>query len=152
MSFPVRSALLGLALGLPTGLACSTNTQVELETYAEEAAEDYGCIVGDLHCECLPGNLCDGGLTCVDGQCKCVEGACKEEPPVTTSESDSGTSGETATDSSGTDSGTTDPTTDTGTTDPTTESTTESTSDSSTTDPTTDSTSSDTTTTDGSTT
>lgn len=132
MVFPARSALLGLALGLVTGLACSTNTQVELETYAEEAAEDYGCIVGDLNCECLPGNLCDGGLTCVDGQCKCVEGACKEEPPVTSSssESDSGTSGETATDSTS-DSGTTDPTTDTTSTD------------SSTTDPTTDSTSSD---------
>jgi hypothetical protein len=131
MVFRTSSALLGLAtltFGIATGLACSTNTHVAAETYLDEAAEDYGCIVGDLGCECLAGNVCDGGLTCVDDICRCVEGPCKEMPPVTTdTESDSGT--ETATDTatdSGTDSTESGSTSDTDSTD-TTESTTETT-------------------------
>jgi hypothetical protein len=120
MVFRASPALLGLALasGLASGLACSTNTHVQLETYGDEAAEDYGCIVGDLGCECLAGDVCDGGLSCVDDLCRCVEGPCKEMPPVTTEESDSGT--DTGSDS-GTESGT--DSTDTGSTSDTTDTT-----------------------------
>jgi hypothetical protein len=127
MVFRASPALLGLALacGLVSGLACSTNTHVQLETYGDEAAEDYGCIIGDLGCECLAGNVCDGGLTCVDDVCRCIEGPCKEMPPVTTEDTDSGTD-------SGSDSGTdtaTD-TTDTGSTsESTSDTTTETTTD-----------------------
>lgn len=118
MVFRASPALLGLALafGLASGLACSTNTHVQLETYADEAAEDYGCIIGDLGCECLAGDLCDGGLSCVDNVCRCVEGPCKEMPPVTTEDTDSGSDSGS---DSGTDSGT--DTTDTGSTSDTTE-------------------------------
>jgi hypothetical protein len=138
MVFRASSTLLGLSLafGFASGLACSTNTPVSLETYEDEAAEDYGCIVGDLGCACLAGDVCDGGLTCVDDICRCVEGPCKEMPPVTTSEeSDSGTDSgsETATESTtdATDTESTEDTTDTESSTDTesTESTTETTTD-----------------------
>ncbi|NJK33385.1 MAG: hypothetical protein HC927_13840 [Deltaproteobacteria bacterium] len=132
MAYRYPAALgLAFALGL-VGSACSTTTAVELETYGDEAAEDYGCIVGDLGCECAAGNKCDAGLTCMDGTCRCIEGECKNPGPMTTSSSDSSMD-ESDTDS-GTDeseSGETDPTEDSSTSEESTDTsnTTESTSD-----------------------
>lgn len=134
--------MLGALLGSGLGLACNTSTDVKLETYGDEAAEDYGCILGDLECGCAAGNTCDLGLECVSGTCKCTSGDCEPVGPMTSSSSDgdSGTAdtmgSETmATDTAGTDTmGTTTGTTgtDTGTessTDTTTDTTTGTTTD-----------------------
>ncbi|HVI04098.1 MAG TPA: hypothetical protein VM869_35645, partial [Enhygromyxa sp.] len=67
-----RLLMFGAMIGSCFGLACNNTTDVSLETYEDGAVEDYGCIHGDLECECAVGNQCDDGLTCQDGICKCL--------------------------------------------------------------------------------
>ena len=123
------SLLLGACLSFvaAASFACNTNPDVQLETYGDEAAEDYGCILGDLECACVEGNFCDLNLTCVNGICKCLEMSCEPMGPPTSDDGSSSSTGmdtmdtdtmDTGTDTMGTTTGTTtgtDTTTDTGT-------------------------------------
>jgi hypothetical protein len=77
-----RHLLLGALIGSCFGLACNNTAEVALETYDGGAVEDYGCIQGDLECECAAGNRCDANLTCQNGICKCLSAACAL-PPTT---------------------------------------------------------------------
>lgn len=77
-----RQALLGLAFGFGVS-ACLSGAEPTLETYGDGAAEEYGCIVGDLGCECAVGDQCDGALTCEQGMCVCNSPECMGPPPTT---------------------------------------------------------------------
>ena len=77
-----RQALLGLAFGFGAS-ACLSGAEPTLETYGDGAAEEYGCIVGDLGCECAVGDQCDGALTCEQGMCVCNSPECMGPPPTT---------------------------------------------------------------------
>ncbi|MCA9681114.1 MAG: hypothetical protein KC431_14175 [Myxococcales bacterium] len=112
------SLLLGACLSFvaAASFACNTNPDVQLETYGDEAAEDYGCILGDLECACVEGNFCDLNLTCVNGICKCLEMSCEPMGPPTSDDGSSSSTGmDTDTMDTGTDSGTGTDTMDTGT-------------------------------------
>jgi hypothetical protein len=77
-----RLVLFGAVIGSGFGLACNNGAEVNLETYGDGAVEDYGCILGDLECECAAGGLCDAGLTCQNDVCKCLSAECAL-PPTT---------------------------------------------------------------------
>ena len=115
------SLLLGACLSFvaAASFASNTNPDVQLETYGDEAAEDYGCILGDLECACVEGNFCDLNLTCVNGICKCLEMSCEPMGPPTSDDGSSSSTGmdtmDTDTMDTGTDSGTGTDTMDTGT-------------------------------------
>jgi hypothetical protein len=79
----VFSAMIGAGFGL----GCNSSAEVNLETYGDGPAEDYGCILGDLECACAAGDLCDDGLTCQDDVCKCLSAECAL-PPTTSSPGD----------------------------------------------------------------
>src|SRR5690606_6430660 len=79
-----RLLLFGALIGSCFGLACNTTTEVELETYGDGAAEDYGCIHGDLGCECAAGDQCDAGLTCQQDICRCLSAECSQAPTTGT--------------------------------------------------------------------
>lgn len=74
--------LLGLGFGLALA-ACNTTVEAQLETYEDGPQEDYGCIVGDLDCECAAGDVCDQGLVCQNGICVCESGDCEPMGPMT---------------------------------------------------------------------
>uniref|UniRef100_UPI00280BCC70 hypothetical protein n=1 Tax=Enhygromyxa salina TaxID=215803 RepID=UPI00280BCC70 len=95
-----RLLLFGAVISSGFGLACNGGPEVSLETYNDSAAEDYGCILGDLECECAAGDQCDAGLTCQQGICRCITQECKEPPP-TTGDGDSETGMETGTETAG---------------------------------------------------
>ncbi|NVB39405.1 hypothetical protein G6O69_16300 [Pseudenhygromyxa sp. WMMC2535] len=92
------AASLGLCAAALSLLACNTSPEAQLETYGDEAVEDYGCIEGDLECACAPGDFCDLNLTCVDGICQCLEDSCEPVGPATSEGDDEDSSGDSGTD------------------------------------------------------
>lgn len=95
MASPARQLLLAALLGVGMGVALGAcnSSEVSLETYGEGAAEDYGCILGDLGCGCAAGDMCDNHLTCQQGTCVCITPECMEMPPMTTAETGMETTG-----------------------------------------------------------